>query len=65
MDDNKIIKIDSKVNKTVVNLSKNNQFKNLIRMPNIEATKKPNFPISNTKKVFNYLRKMFIKALIL
>ena len=33
-------------------------------MPNIEATKKPNFPTSNAKKTFNYLQLAFIKASI-
>ena len=33
-------------------------------MPNIQATKKPIFLISNTKKAFNQLQLVFIKALI-
>ena len=34
-------------------------------MPNVEATKKTIFLISNAKKDFNYLKQGFIKALIL
>ena len=54
-----------KANGTVVNLSKNKKSKKSTHMPNIGVTKKPNFLISDTKKVFNYLLLAFIKALIL
>ena len=46
------------------NLFKNNKFRNLTRVSNIEATKKTTFLNFNAKKVFNYLKQMFIKALI-
>ena len=36
-----------------------------MRMPNIGATKEPNFLTSNAKKAFNQLRLAFIKAPIL
>ena len=49
-DDNKIIKISNKVNRIVVNSSRN-----LIYMPNIGAIAEPIFLIVNTKKAFNYL----------
>ena len=39
-DGNEIIKINSKANKTVINLWKNNKSRNLIYMSNIGATKK-------------------------
>ena len=51
----------NKANKIVVDLSKlnklkNDKFKKLIHMPNIEAKKEPGFLMLNVKKVFNYLR---------
>ena len=57
----KIFKADNKVvcggndriNKTIVNLFKNNKFKNLTYMPNIKTIKKPIFLIFNAKKSFN------------
>ena len=39
-----------------MNLSKNNESKNLTYMPNIEAIREPIFSTSNAKKTFNYLR---------
>ena len=62
--DYEVVRIGSKANKMVINLSKNNKSKNLTYMLNIEVTRKPNFLISNAKKTFNYLRQTFIKALI-
>ena len=53
------------VNKIIVNLSKNNKFRNLMHALNIEAIKKPTFLNSNIKKIFNHLKKLIIKALIL
>ena len=66
IDDNEVVGIDdgSKVNKTIVNLSKNNKSKNLIYILNIKAIRKPIFLIFNAKKIFNYLRQTFFKALI-
>ena len=49
----------------IVNLSKNNKSRNLMFMPNIRVIEKPTFLTPNSKKVFNYLRQTFIKALIL
>ena len=54
----------SKTNKTVLNLSKNNKSRNSIYMPNIRAIKKLTFLIFDAKKILNYLRLTFIKALI-
>ena len=56
---------DDGVNKTVINLSnksKNNKSKKLIYMLNIEAIRKSTFLNLNGKKVFNYLRQIFIKT---
>ena len=62
---NKIVTSDdSKANKIVVNLFKNNKSRKLTDMPNIRAIKKFIFLIPNTKKVFNYLQLVFIKTLI-
>ena len=55
---------NSRANKIVVNLSKNNKSRTLIYIPNIKAIKKPTFVTSNAKKIFNYLKQAFIKALI-
>ena len=55
----------SRADKTVVNLFKNKKSRKLTYIPNIEATKKPNFLNPNAKKVFNYLWLAFIKAPIL
>ena len=63
-DDNEIIEIGGKANKTVINLFKNKKFKNLTYMPNIKAIEEPIFLTSNVKKTFNYLQLAFIKALI-
>ena len=46
---------DSRANETVMNLSKNNKFKNLTYVPNIEAIAESTFLIPNIKKAFNYL----------
>ena len=54
-----------KVDETVVNLSKNEKSKKLTRVPNVGATREPNFLISDAKKTFNHLRLAFIKAPIL
>ena len=65
-DNNKVVGGDSgKANEIVVNLSKNEKSRKLMRMPNIEAMEKPNFLTLNAKKPFNHLRLAFIKALIL
>ena len=55
----------NKTNETIMNLSKNNKSRNLTHMPNIRITKKPIFLTTNTKKAFNHLQLLFIKALIL
>ena len=49
-----------RINETVRNLSRKST-----RVPNIRATREPNFLTSDTKKAFNHLRLAFIKALIL
>ena len=49
-DDDKVVEVDNRANKMVVNLSKN-----LTHVPNIKAIGKSNFLTSNTKKTFNYL----------
>ena len=65
VDDNEVVNDgNGRTNETVVNLSKNKKFRNLIYMQNIGAIKKPTFLTSNTKKVFNQLWLMFIKASI-
>ena len=68
-DDNKFVNSGgSRANKTVMNSFnqlKNNKSRNLMYMPNIKTTKEPIFSNLNAKKVFNYLRLEFIKALIL
>ena len=57
----------SRVDKTVVDLSKskNEKSKKSMYMPNIGATEKSNFLTSNAKKAFNHLWLAFIKAPIL
>ena len=65
-DDDKVVGSDSdRINGMVVNLFKNKESRKLTCMLNIEVTEKPNFLILNAKKAFNYLRLVFIKALIL
>ena len=54
----------SRTNETIVNLFKNNKFKNLTYMPNIGVIEKPIFLTFNAKKTFNHLKKVFIRALI-
>ena len=51
-----------KADETVVNLSKNNKSRKLTYMPNIRATREPNFLTFNAKKTFNHLQLAFIKA---
>ena len=63
-DDNKVVEVGGKANRTVSNLFKNKKFRNLIHMPNIEATEEPNFLTLNAKKDFKYLWLVFIKASI-
>ena len=63
-DDNEVVKIGNKINKTVINLFKNNKSRNLTYIPNIGATKKSIFLTPNIKKIFNHLRQLFIGVLI-
>ena len=56
---------NSRINKTIANLSKNNKSKNLTYISNIGAIRKSIFLTSNAKKIFNYLKQVFIKAPIL
>ena len=63
--DNEIVKIGDRANKMVVNLSKNEKSKNLIRIPNIKVIKKFIFLTFNAKKAFNQLWLAFVKASIL
>ena len=44
-----------RANETVVDLSKNEKSRKLMRVPNIGATEKPNFLTFDAKKAFNYL----------
>ena len=64
-DNNKIVRVGNRANKMVVNSFKNNKSRKLTCMLNIRAIRKSIFLISNAKKVFNYLRQIFIKAPIL
>ena len=65
-DNNEVVEVDGRANKTVMNLfNKNNKSKNLIHMPNIGAIKKYIFLTPNAKKTFNHLKQAFVKALIL
>ena len=63
-DDNEVVGVDGRANRTVVNLFKNKKSRNLAHMSNIRAIREPNFLIPNAKKAFNYLWLAFIKALI-
>ena len=63
-DDNKIVGVDGRTNRTVVNLFKNEKSRNLMHVLNIKATRKLIFFDCNTKKIFNYLQIAFIQALI-
>ena len=56
-----------RADETVIDSSKfkNKQSMKLTHMPNIQATKKPNFLTSNAKKAFNHLRLTFINVPIL
>ena len=64
--DNELVGGNSdRANKTVMNLFKNNKFRNLTCMPNIGATGEPNLLIFDAKKAFNHLQLAFIEALIL
>ena len=66
IDDNKIVSSNNdRANKTIINLSKNNKFRNSTYISNIEAIKKPIFLTFDAKKAFNYLRQAFIKVSIL
>ena len=65
---NEVIKSGgSKADKTVVDSStcKNKKSRKSTQVPNIGATRKPNFLIPDTKEAFNHLRLAFIKAPIL
>ena len=64
-DNNKVVRVGGRANRTVMNLSKNEKSRNLTHMPNIGAMEEPNFLIPNAKKAFNYLQLAFIIALIL
>ena len=61
---NEVVKVGDRINKIIIHSSKNNKSKNLMYMPNIRATREFTLLISNIKKVFNYLKLAFIKALI-
>ena len=45
-----------------MNLFKNNKSRKLMHLLNIEDKEEPIFLILNAKKIFNYLKKAFIKA---
>ena len=62
---NKVVDDDnSKTNKTIINLFKNNKSKNSTYMLNIGATKKPSLLTFHTENIFNYLKRVFIEASI-
>ena len=68
-DNNNVVKIDDKVYKTSKNLSrskksKNKNSRNWTYLTNMKTIKKPIFLTFNTKKVFNHLKQVFIKAQI-
>lgn len=67
IDNDKIVRVSNRGDKTFKNLSKskklkNKRFKNLIY---IKAIEELIFLTPNTKKLFNYLKQKFIKAPIL
>ena len=67
---NEFVKVGSKDNGTIKNLSKfkkseNNKFEILTYIPNIEATRKPIFLTLGNKKALNYLKQVFIEVSIL
>ena len=64
IDNNKVVKVNDRINKTFVNLFKINKSQKLTCIPNIGAIKKPIFLIFNAIKAFNFLKQAFIKALI-
>ena len=68
VNNNEVVAIgNGKANKTVMNSFKykNNKFEKLTYIPNIDVKEKLIFSTSNTKKAFNRLLQIFIKALIL
>ena len=54
---NKVVIVSDRINKTVINLSKNST-----HMLNIRAIKEPTFLIPIAKKTFNHLWLAFVKA---
>ena len=64
VNNNEITENDSRAYKMIINLSKYNKSRNLMHVPNIGAIEELIFLIYNTKKIFNYLKQGFIKALI-
>lgn len=68
INNNKIVKINDKVDKIFRTLFKFKKLKNkkikILIYTNIKVIKKPIFLIFITKKVFNYLKQVYIKALI-
>ena len=55
-DNNKVVGDNNeRINRTVMNLSKKKKSKKSTYMPNIGATKKPDFLTCKAKKLFNYL----------
>ena len=58
-DNNEVVKVSNRVNKTIVN-----SFRNLMHVLKIQIIKKHIFLTPNTKKVFNYLKQTFIKVSI-
>ena len=64
-DNNEVVRIGDRANRTVVNSSKNEKSRNSTCVPNIGAIEESNFLTPNAKKAFNHLRVAFIKAPIL
>ena len=57
-----LIVVINKANKTVVNSFKNNKSRNLMHISNIGAMEKSIFLTLKVKKIFKYLKQVFIKA---
>ena len=64
--DNKVVGSDNnRTNRTVVNLSKNENSRKLTHVPNIGGMEESNFLTFDAKKAFNFFQLAFIKAPIL
>ena len=64
-DDNEVVGVGGRANRTVVNLFKNEKSRKSTRVPSIGARRELNFLNPEAKKAFNHLQLAFIKAPIL